>query len=78
MGITPTPNLVHQENYLTLEKIMNLPSVYFARGCGALGYDTFLVFYQKEFENSIRVDMEKDFPFLKLVADTSKLTKGQM
>lgn len=71
-------NLIDMENYLTLEKIMNLPSVYFARGCGALGYDTFLVFYQKEFEGSIRSDMEKEFPFLKLVADASKLTKGQL
>lgn len=69
-------DLIDVENYYLLEKMMNLPSVCFARGCGALGFDTFLVFYQKEFKKTVRQDIEKDFPFLKLVADTSQLTKG--
>lgn len=68
--------LIDSENYYLLEKIMALPSVYFARGCGALGFDTFLVFYQKEFEKTVRKDIQKDFPFLRLVADTSNLTTG--
>ena len=68
--------LIDLENYYLLEKIMALPSVYFARGCGAMGFDTFLVFYQKDSEKTVRAEVEKEFPMLKLVADTSKLSKG--
>lgn len=69
-------DLIDLENYYLLEKIMAMPSVYFARGCGAMGFDTFLVFYQEEFETQVRKDMEKEFPMLTLVGDTSRITKG--
>lgn len=68
--------LIDLENYYLLEKLTNLPSVYFARGCGAMGFDTFLVFYQKEYESVVRQEVAKEFPFLKLVADSTNLTKG--
>ena len=69
-------DLIDLENYYLLEKIMALPSVYFARGCGAMGFDTFLVFYQKDFESTVRKDIAKEFPMLTLVGDTAKLSKG--
>lgn len=71
-------DLIDLENYYLLEKMMALPSVYFARGCGAMGFDTFLVFYQKEFESQIRKDIAKEFPMLTLVGDASSLYKTKL